>query len=104
MPFVPTIVFVANSIGREKRVEAPEGGELVDFCDQVLAPVPFSCRSATCGTCQIEVLEGASLLEDPNAAERELLSVLRGSDRDRLCCQARVRPGPGLLRVRPVGA
>lgn len=104
MPLVPTIVFEANSIGRQKRVEAPDGGELVDLCDQVLAPVPFSCRSATCGTCQIEVLEGAELLEDPNPAERELLTVLRGSDNDRLCCQARVKSGPGVLRVRPVGA
>ena len=104
MRFVPTIVFEANPIGGEKRVEAPDGGELRDLCDHALAPVPFSCRSATCGTCQIEVLEGANLLEAPNRAERELLTVLGASDRDRLCCQARVRPGAGLVRVRPVGA
>ena len=104
MQSVPTIVFEASAIGCLKRVEAPEGGALVDLSDQVLAAVPFSCRSATCGTCQIEVLEGAELLEDPSTAERELLTLLRGGERDRLCCQARVKPGPGLVRVRPVGA
>ena len=104
MLLVPSIVFEANVIGREKRVEAPEGGELVDMCDEILAPVPFSCRSATCGTCQVEIIEGAELLEPPNDAERELLALLAGPENDRLACQARVRPGAGLVRLKPVGA
>jgi ferredoxin len=97
---VPTVVFEANSIGREKKAELESGGELVDLCDDILAPVPFSCRSATCGTCQVFVLEGAELLEPPEPAEHELLDV----PRTRLACQARVRPGQGLVRLRPVGA
>jgi ferredoxin len=101
---VPTIVFVASAIGAEKRVEAPEGGDLLDLCDEVLAPVPFSCRSASCGTCQVEIVEGAELLEPPAAAERELLALLDGPANDRLACQARVKKGPGLLRLKPVGA
>jgi 2Fe-2S ferredoxin len=103
MASVPTIVFEGDVIGREKRIDAPEGGALVDFCDQALAPIPFSCRSATCGTCQIEVIEGLSLLEEAGGAERELLRGVRAGDRDRLGCQARVLPGPGLVRVRAVG-
>jgi ferredoxin len=101
---VPTIVFLENAIGREKRVEAPDGGALLDVCDEILAPVPFSCRSATCGTCQVEIVEGAELLEPPCAAERELLTLLGGPQNDRLACQARVLPGPGLVRLKPVGA
>jgi len=103
MPAVPTIVFEANAIGREKRGELADGGDLLDLCDEILAPVPFSCRSATCGTCQIHVLEGADLLEGPEAPEQELLELLDVPG-TRLACQARVRSGGGVIRVRPVGA
>jgi len=88
---------------RDKQVDAPDGGELVDLCDQVLAPVAFSCRSASCGTCQIEVLQGEELLAPPEEVERDLLELLDGPEHTRLACQARVLPGPGLIRVRPVG-
>src|SRR5262249_17940488 len=71
-PVVPRIEFVASAVGAKKTVDVPEGGALVDVCDEYLAPVPFSCRSASCATCHIEVLEGAELLEPPEAEERVL--------------------------------
>ena len=96
-----TLVFTANRFGAEKRVEAPEGGDLVDICDHHFAPIPFSCRSASCGTCQVEVLEGEDLLEPQNAEERDLLPLLGG--KGRLACQARVKPGvEGVIRIRSV--
>jgi ferredoxin len=96
-----TIVFAANRFGAEKKIEAPAGGELVDICDQHFAPIPFSCRSASCGTCQVDVLEGEELLEPQNDAERELLPLLGGSGR--LACQARVRSDAnGVIRLRSV--
>lgn len=100
---MPTIVFEGNAIGREKRAEAPDAGELVDVCDEVLAPIPFSCRSASCGTCQVEILEGAELLEAPSELERELLELLGGPENNRLACQARFRQSAGLIRLKPVG-
>lgn len=99
---MPTLEFLANAVGRLKRVEAPDGGELVDICDEYLAPIPFSCRSASCGTCHVQVLEGAELLEPPSPEEAELLSLLGGEGQHRLACQARVRPGPGVVRLRAV--
>ena len=51
-----TLVFVANRFGAEKRIDVPEGGEIVDISDHHFAPIPFSCRSACGGTCQVEVL------------------------------------------------
>lgn len=104
MPPVALVVFQGNSIGREKRVEAEEGAELVDICDEVLAPVPFSCRSASCGTCQVEVLEGAELLEAPGPEERELLDLLAGPANNRLACQAKLGKRSGVIRLKPVGA
>jgi 2Fe-2S ferredoxin len=82
--------------------EAPAGTRLVDLCDERNAPVPFSCRSASCGTCRIDVLEGASLLEEPRDEELDILDMF-GDDpgRRRLACQARVRDGAGKIHVRP---
>jgi ferredoxin len=95
------VVFVANRFGKEKRIDVPEGGEVVDICDEHFAPIPFSCRSASCGTCQVEVLEGGELLEPPNEAEGELLVFL--GNKGRLACQARVRAGvEGVVKLRSV--
>jgi ferredoxin len=82
--------------------DAPGGTRLVDLCDERNAPVPFSCRSASCGTCRLDVLEGAELLEPPRDEELDVLDVF-GDDpsRVRLACQARIGPGAGRLRVRP---
>ncbi len=84
--------------------DAAAGTALVDLCDENNAPVPFSCRSASCGTCRIDVLEGATLLEPPRDEELDILDIF-GDDpkKRRLACQARVGSGEGLVRVRAVG-
>ena len=51
---------------------------------------------------KMEVLEGAELLEPPRPEEAELLALLGGDGNHRLACQARVRPGPGVVRLRAV--
>jgi ferredoxin len=83
-------------------VDAPGETRLVDLCDQESAPVPFSCRSACCGTCRVSVLEGGELLEPAEEDELEVLDAF-GDDPAvvRLACQARLRAGAGRLRVRP---
>jgi ferredoxin len=97
---VPKIEFLGNSIGPAKVVEVEAGGELVDICDHYFAPIPFSCRSASCGTCHIEVLDGEDLLEPPEEPEAELLEILGNDGSSRLACQAHVKKGPGLIRIR----
>lgn len=99
---MPTIEFLASRIGARKVVQVPDGGELVDICDDAFAPVPFSCRSAICGTCHVQVVDGAELLEEPNCDEQELLELLGGPEHSRIACQARVRKGHGLIRIRPL--
>jgi ferredoxin len=80
-------------------------GPLVDICDDAHAPVEFSCRGATCGTCRVEVLEGEDLLEPAGEHEALLLSELgRGHGGIcRLACQAVVAEGARLIRLRWVG-
>lgn len=99
-PLLPTIEFMGNGFGATKTLEAPDGGAIVDLADEHFAPVPFSCRSASCGTCHVEVLDGADCFEPPDEPERELLELLGGRGVSRLACQAVLKPGPGLVRLR----
>jgi ferredoxin len=101
---MPTIEFVGNHFGANKTIETERGGDLVDICDEYFAPIPFSCRSASCGTCHVEVLEGAALFEPPSDVESELLEILRGPENSRLACQARVKAEPGLIKLRSLVA
>lgn len=100
---MPRVEFVDTDADEVLSVDVPEGGSLVDICDEALAPVAFSCRSATCATCQVEIVEGEELLELPGELEVELLAVLGGTDGVRLACQAHVRGGDGVVRLKPLG-
>jgi 2Fe-2S ferredoxin len=97
---VPIVVFDSMHAATLE-VDAPPGARLVDVCDAHEAPIPFSCRSASCGTCRIVVLEGADALEPPQEDEAALLEMM-GDDpaTRRLACQARLRAGESDARVR----
>jgi ferredoxin len=96
---MPTIVF--NSKNRpSKTVEVADGGALADVCDDHEAPIPFSCRSASCGTCCIEVLEGSELLTAPEEEELDVLDAIGNPPpKFRLTCCAKFKAGPGRLVV-----
>ncbi len=105
---MPTVVFLSAAAAPVEllRADAPEGGSLGDLCDETAAPIPFSCRSASCGTCRVRVLRGAELLLPPEDDERELLAIFGVSSSSaapvqRLACQVRMRKGPGCIIIRP---
>lgn len=100
---MPRIEFVESVFGPGKTIDAPDGGSLLDLCDEHYAPIPFSCRSATCATCQVLVLSGGEYFEPPNDAEEELLAIVRSPQGpSRLACQAVLKSGPGLIKLRSV--
>jgi ferredoxin len=96
---VPTVELLASAIGPAVTVEAA-GGRLLDVCDEAHAPVEVSCRSASCGVCRVEVLAGADRLDPPRADEAEVLRLFAAAPGQRLACQAVLRAGPGLVRLR----
>ena len=65
------------------------GTPLVDVTDEhPEAEVPYSCRSASCGTCRVRVSEGKEGLSPPDDDELEVLEVFGDDAADvRLCCQ-----------------
>jgi 2Fe-2S ferredoxin len=98
---MPSVTFEGTN-KTEVTVEAPAGARLADLADENAAPIPFSCRSASCGTCRSEVVEGAEHLSDPEDEELDVLDIF-GDDpkKKRLCCQARLREtAPADARVR----
>jgi ferredoxin len=99
---MPKVVVEANPAGGQKEVDVPDGGSVMDVADEQWLPIPFSCRSASCGTCQCEVLEGAEYLEAPGSDEADLLDVVGGPAGSRLACQLALKAGPGVVRLRPI--
>ena len=67
--------------------DVPDGSKIDAVCES--AGIPFSCNSGVCGTCQIEILEGAENLGELNQEELDL-----GMDRNnRLSCQCIIENG-----------
>jgi 2Fe-2S ferredoxin len=82
-------------------VEVAPGTALVDVCDEhPEAEVPFSCRSASCGTCRCQVIEGMDALSKAEDDELDVLEVFGDGKDVRLCCQIQlVKNAPVTLRV-----
>ena len=75
---------MAKLIIDDEEHDIPDGSCIDEICEN--AGIPFSCNSGVCGTCQIEVLEGAEHLGELNDEEKEL-----GMDRNnRLSCQCSI--------------
>ena len=64
-----------------------DGAQIADAAEK--HGIPFSCNSGVCGTCQIEILEGADNLGELNQEEKDL-----AMDRNhRLACQCVIKSG-----------
>jgi 2Fe-2S ferredoxin len=100
---VPKIEVLASDRGPSASIDRPEGGALIDICDESGAPIGFSCRSANCGTCRVDVLEGAALLEPAAPEETSLLTILKAAPSHRLACRAKVIAAPGAIVLRWIG-
>ena len=87
--------------GSSYETPTDEGGSLADLCDAApKAVVPFSCRSANCGTCRVVVLEGQECLHSHDDEELDLLDIFRAPPTHRLACCAKVKAGTGLVVLR----
>ncbi len=68
------------------------GTRLVDVTDEhPEAEVPYSCRSASCGTCRVRVKEGAEGLSSADDDEIDVLDIFGNEPDVRLCCQIELK-------------
>jgi 2Fe-2S ferredoxin len=94
-PQMTTVRFLPSGFETQVKV----GAALVDTCDEhPESEVPFSCRSASCGTCRVRVKEGADLLSKPQDDELDVLSVFGDGKDVRLACQVQIK-GEGKITL-----
>ena len=74
-------------------VEAPAGTPLQAIADAAGAEITFGCRSGSCGSCRVRILEGADQCAPMAAEERDFLAGLQAPEDHRLACQVTVN-GP----------
>ncbi len=80
------------------------GTKVIDLTDdEPRAEIPYSCRSASCGTCRVAVLEGADAFPAPEDDELHVLDLMLSPEGVRLACQLKcVRDVPRIvLEVAP---
>ncbi len=82
-------------------VEVAPGTALVHVCEEHPdAEVPFSCYSASCGTCRCKVVSGMENLSKPEDDELAVLEAFGDGPDVRLACQMiLVADGPVQLVV-----
>lgn len=81
---MPKLIF--ENTGEES--ELAPGESLHAVCEE--AGVPFACTEGVCGTCVIEVVEGAENLSEQTQEEKDFLGE---QDRERLACQCKILGG-----------
>ena len=92
---------------QEKEIEVKENLPLLDHCEEVGISIPFGCRSGSCGSCRVEILEGAELLQAVGPMERDTLDRCGDVDNNvRLACRVRFASTEqaGCLKIAPAKA
>ncbi len=85
---------MAKVIRNSKEITLIDGEQIKEVCEQL--DVPFGCQQGICGTCKIEILEGADNLEPLNAEEKDMGDR---SKKHRLACQARIKHGTIVIKI-----
>jgi ferredoxin len=75
-----------------EEVQAEEGAELKDITREKGWPIAYGCEDGACGTCIVEVEEGAENLGEMSDMEKQTLEVMMMNDgQHRLACQCKVK-------------
>lgn len=70
-----------------KSLSVKDGSDLIDAAEKL--GVPFGCTSGACGTCQIEIIQGAENLTEITDNELEM----KLNKNVRLACQCKIKHG-----------
>jgi len=79
--------------------ECPEGTQFLDVCTANKAPHDFGCTVGSCGTCRLEITDGADHVQPITDEEQETVEMCTDVAGARLGCQLVIG---GDVTVRPV--
>lgn len=100
---MPTVLVISKTPNeKEQKFEVQEGKILFDELDSQGFSLPHGCLAGSCGSCRIEILEGAENLSPLGAVETDTVEAIRRNYCDtnrsvavvnkniRLSCRAKV--------------
>jgi ferredoxin len=79
--------------------EVPAGTSFLEFCQEQGAPHDFGCTVGSCGTCVLQIEQGATNVNPISQDERETVEMCTSVVGARLGCQLKIL---GDVSVRPV--
>lgn len=77
MPTVSVISKLPNE--KEQKFEVTEGKILFDELERQGLILPHGCLAGSCGSCRIEILEGAENLSLPGAVEADTVEAIKNN-------------------------
>lgn len=90
---------VVRPDGTEEVTEAFAGATLVGAGTRMKRPIATGCSESSCGTCRVEVLEGAENLSEQSAKEVRTLEENKFPPHLRLGCKAELVRGEVKVRA-----
>ncbi len=91
---VPKVhLVVVGPDGSEQAAEVDVGTTIVGGTSRFKRPIATGCSEASCGTCRVEVLEGAEGIAEQSARERATLKENGFPTTMRLACRAELVKG-----------
>jgi ferredoxin len=86
-------VVVVGPKGNEQTVTTYAGSTILGASGQLRHPIASGCSDSSCGTCHVEILEGADNLSEQSAREKGTLKSANHPATQRLACRTEVLHG-----------
>ena len=90
---------VTGPKGEEQSATTWAGTTILGVSGQFSRPIASGCSDSTCGTCHVEILEGADHLSEPTARERATLKDAGHTAAHRLACRTEILQGSVKVRA-----
>lgn len=95
---MPKVTFADENL----TVDAEPDEELKSLAKRCGSKMVFGCEAGVCGTCTINVLEGAENLSEKTDQEKDSLIMFGAKDNQRLACQCKVKGDVKIEKVHDI--
>lgn len=92
-PAKPKVTLTVSSPKGEQTTEGEPESTLLALSGRMKNPIASGCSDSSCGTCRVEVLDGADALNAQDARERGTLKENGFPTTLRLACRAELHSG-----------